>query len=223
MNAIKLPFQFNVKAIKADIQSLKESGYYLLDNTYLEPGSLVGFHLIEPEVEQGVPVFRPNQHLSQSPALLSLYDTFKCDKETYRIHSLRAGCTIKKHRDIARNFEHSIIRIHVPIISTDEIYTYLDDKRVKMEPGECWYMDLDLYHEIFNKSDQDRVNLVMDCVRNKWWEDIFAQCGKNHDDNPYRNMSVAELEGIRENFLAMTTEVCGQMIKEIDKELSSRA
>jgi hypothetical protein len=222
MNAIKLPFLFDVEAIKADIQNLKESGYYLLDNTYLEPGSLVGFHLIEPEVEQGVPVFKPNQHLSQSPALLSLYESFKCDKETYRIHALRAGYTIKKHRDIARNFEHNMIRIHVPIISNDEIYTYLDDERVKMEPGECWYMDLDLHHEIFNKSDQDRVNLVMDCVRNKWWEGIFAECGKKHDDNPYRNMSVAELEGIKVNFQAMAPEVGKQLITEIDKELSAR-
>lgn len=222
MNAIKLPFHFDIEAIRKDIEKLKESGYYQLDNPYLVPGSLVGFHLIEPILVNDLPVFCPNEHLADSPALLAVYNTFESDKETYRIHSLRAGFTIKKHRDIARNFENNIIRIHVPVISDDEIYIYLDDERVKMEPGECWYMDLDLHHEIFNKSDKDRVNLVMDCVRNEWWEEVFASCGKSHDNNPYRNMSLNELREIKKNLAILESESYTSLISEIDMEITTR-
>lgn len=223
MNAIKLPFEFDVEQIKKDIENLEEGGHYHLSNPYLEPGSLVGFHLIEPDLVNDLPVFRPNEHLKNSPTLLAIHDTFECDKETYRVHNLRAGYTIRRHRDIGRNYENNIIRLHIPVYSDSEIYTYLDDERVVMKPGECWYMDLDLYHEIHNKSQYDRVNLVMDCLRNEWWEEIFAACGKRDDENPYSHMTAVELEQMKEMMAGMAEETKGPILEQIDAELASRA
>lgn len=222
MNAIKLPFHFDVEALRKEIDTLPDSGYYYLYNPYLEPDSLAGFHFIEPEVEDGLPVFKPNQHLAQRPALLNVLNTFQCDKETFRVHNLKAGFSIRRHRDIARNFENNIIRVHIPINTHDEVYTYLDDERVKMEEGECWYMDLDLYHEIHNKGEGDRVNLVMDCLRNEWWEEIFASLGKEHKESTYYHMTVDELKQMKEMMAGIDGAAGGTIIKEIEEELASR-
>jgi hypothetical protein len=42
-----------------------------------------------------------------------------------------------------------------------------------MKEGECWYMNLALLHNINNKSEFDRVHLVMDCVVNDWVKNLF--------------------------------------------------
>lgn len=46
-----------------------------------------------------------------------------------------------------------------------------------MNPGECWYMDFTLSHRVINRSDFDRVHLVMDCDVNSWLRQIFEPMG----------------------------------------------
>jgi hypothetical protein len=45
---------------------------------------------------------------------------------------------------------------------------YVDDMRVVMEPGECWYLDLSRPHRVHNRGSTDRVHLVVDCRVNEW-------------------------------------------------------
>lgn len=177
MNTVRLPFDFDVDRMRQEIDALDPEAYYEIFNPYLEPNILMGFHLIDPELINGIPVFKANDHLKRSPYLLSILDQFKCDKETFRVHTLKEGTTIRRHRDIARNFHYGIIRVHIPVQNDDALYTYLDDERVVMRPGECWYMDLELPHEVQNKSSKPRIHLVMDCLRNEWWDEIMREAG----------------------------------------------
>lgn len=173
MKAFRLPFDFDAEQLRQEVERLDSKAYYEVFNPYLKPNTLMGFHLIEPELVNEIPVFKPNGHLKESPYLMSVLETFQCDKETFRVHTLKTGATIRKHRDIGRNFENGIVRVHIPIQNDGQLFTFLDDERVVMQPGECWYMDLNLPHEVRNESSGDRVHLVMDCLRNPWWDKVF--------------------------------------------------
>ena len=37
---------------------------------------------------------------------------------------------------------------------------YVDDRRVIMEAGECWYLDLSRPHRVHNRGTTDRIHLV---------------------------------------------------------------
>jgi hypothetical protein len=45
---------------------------------------------------------------------------------------------------------------------------YLDGELLPMEPGECWYLNLDLPHRVQNLGSSDRLHLVVDCVADEW-------------------------------------------------------
>jgi hypothetical protein len=42
-----------------------------------------------------------------------------------------------------------------------------------MKEGEYWYLDLGKPHRVENRSEQDRIHLVVDCVLNGWLRQII--------------------------------------------------
>jgi hypothetical protein len=56
----------------------------------------------------------------------------------------------------------------VPVSTEAGVEFYLDGELMPMEPGECWYLNLDLPHRVQNLGTQDRVHLVVDCVVDDW-------------------------------------------------------
>ena len=42
-----------------------------------------------------------------------------------------------------------------------------------MQEGECWYLDLSLPHRVQNRSNVDRIHLVVDCLLNDWLRAII--------------------------------------------------
>ena len=87
---------------------------------------------------------------------------------------LHAGAEIREHRDHDLCFEDGEVRFHVPVVSSPDVYFYLDGERVVMDEGECWYLNLSLPHRVLNQGATDRVHLVIDCKVNAWVETVFA-------------------------------------------------
>jgi len=52
---------------------------------------------------------------------------------------------------------------------------YLDEERIHLKEGECWYMNFNLPHSVNNKSKTDRIHLVVDATVNEWVKELFAQ------------------------------------------------
>ena len=82
------------------------------------------------------------------------------------------GTNIEEHVD-TQGWYNGIARMHYPIITHDEVYIFVDGKRVKMNEGEMWYMDVTKPHKLRNDSDVVRVHLVIDLVLNKFVRDFF--------------------------------------------------
>lgn len=179
MRALKLPFKFDAEKIAEEIAQFSDKDYYFIYNPYVEVDTLKSKHLIEPKIgEDDLPVFLPNDALKKCPYLMQILETFKCDKETFRIHSLAAGAEIRPHRDVCCSFEHGKIRLHIPVKTNSDVLLQVNDQTIPMKPGECWYCNFDIKHEVHNNSTEDRVHLIMDCLVNEWVKDIFADKSK---------------------------------------------
>ena len=86
---------------------------------------------------------------------------------------LNAGARIKPHKDFKLGYEYNNFRIHVPIVTNEMIDFILDGHRLEMKAGECWYTNVNFVHSVENRSNEDRIHLVMDFERNEWSDRIF--------------------------------------------------
>lgn len=176
MNALQLPFHFDVEEILKEINLFTQQDYYDIYNSSVEVETLWSKHLIEPKIgPDNLPHFSPNEALQKSPYLLSVLETFKCNKETFRIHTLEAGAHIRPHRDIGYSLELGMIRLHIPIITNEKVQLLVDGVNIAMKPGECWYCNFNERHEVKNNSDQPRTHLIIDCKVNDWVKELFEK------------------------------------------------
>jgi len=203
MNAIKLPFQFDEEKLLTAYKSIAEDNYHEIHNNYVTPHKLLSTHLISIEnPELGNHEFVPNQLLNNLPYLLEVYTTFECSKETFRVHRLLSDAFIKEHRDIALNYEEGMLRIHIPIVTSPEISMKVNGENIVMLPGEAWYLDFDLPHEVTNTSGEERVHLIIDCVANPWWDELMKPHGKSRGRQGNR-MTDSEQEAMEKQLESM--------------------
>ena len=91
-----------------------------------------------------------------------------------RLLNLRCGAVIKPHRDAELAFEHGVARIHVPVFTNPDVEFVIEDQRIVMEAGSCWYINANLLHRVANRGDADRIHLVVDCGVDDWLRERFA-------------------------------------------------
>jgi hypothetical protein len=158
--------------------------------------------------------------MSLCPTIKNAVDTLQCPKIAVRLLNLKPGSVIKEHTDKDFNFEQGEARIHIPIATNDEVGFYLDDERMVLKEGECWYMNFNLKHRIANNGTTDRIHLVVDCIVNDWMMDIFNDGGAVKSTVQEEDkFSRADKRAMIENFRAMNTPVSLQMAEEMERGL----
>ncbi|MCU7995187.1 aspartyl/asparaginyl beta-hydroxylase domain-containing protein [Shewanella glacialipiscicola] len=78
-----------------------------------------------------------------------------------RLMRLDAGCEVPLHSDINHHW-YKRVRVHIPIVTTEDVVFQCNDKRVHMAAGDCWIFDSWKFHKVENNSDQTRIHLVVD-------------------------------------------------------------
>ncbi len=76
---------------------------------------------------------------------------------------LTAGCDITAHRDMNFSLTHSH-RIHLAIISNDEVWFTVGNESINMRAGELYEVNNRRVHSVDNKGEEDRVHLILDFV-----------------------------------------------------------
>ena len=96
------------------------------------------------------------------------------EKDRVRLMRLEKNSNITKHTDKVDSDikNYRLFRLHIPIIThPDIIVESWHDKNIvfrsNMEMGDCWFLDVSKAHAVKNKSDVDRVHLVVDVWQNK--------------------------------------------------------
>lgn len=224
---IRLPFLFDVNKLQLEVQQLLDEKWLLHYQTMHYEGAWSAIPLrsvggkpddviISPldDAEYADTIF-----LQKSKYLQEVLHTFKCPLRAVRLLKLDAGAIIKEHRDAELNFERGEVRIHVPVITNGKVEFFLDNEKFHMKEGECWYMNFNLLHSIYNNGDTARIHLVIDAVVNDWTKELFSKPGlekkeieePGFDDNTKRQI-IEQLRGLN-------TETSIRLAEEMESSL----
>ena len=78
---------------------------------------------------------------------------------------LLAGGKIPHHTDAGYSLLHCH-RVHIPIITNDEVVFTVGGEELNMQVGEFWEINNGLDHAVENRSDEDRIHIIIDWMPN---------------------------------------------------------
>lgn len=142
--------------------------------------------------------FKDTPLLEELPYIKSILADWKCEKETVRFLALYPGSEIKPHKDPGCSYEDGNFRLHIPILTNNEVDFIVANENHKLVPGACWYMDFSKEHSVKNSGDTVRIHLVIDCLRNEWSDQLFERYGYQAEEakmsTEEARMVIAQLE-----------------------------
>ncbi|HEY0003430.1 MAG TPA: aspartyl/asparaginyl beta-hydroxylase domain-containing protein [Pyrinomonadaceae bacterium] len=178
---LKFPFIFDPLGLRADLEKISPDewiphfnrAYYEGEWSAAALRSIGGVSTqIYPDPAAQQP-FADTQLLDRCPYLREVLQTFECPQQSVRLLRLRAGSSIREHKDYNLGFEDGEVRLHIPVRTDSAVEFFLAGERVLMNEGETWYLNFNLPHRVENRSTQDRVHLVIDCTVNDWLRGQF--------------------------------------------------
>jgi mannose-6-phosphate isomerase-like protein (cupin superfamily) len=171
----RLPLTFDADAMAHEAAALDPSrweahfntGYYQGDWSGVALRRTVGAPLdLYPDPTRDE--YEDTEALAACPNVRAALARFDCPLQTVRFLRLGPGSTIEEHRDHALSWSHREVRLHVPLVTDDEVTFWLDGEVVPMRKGECWYLDLTRMHRVTNTGAVARLHLVIDAKVNDW-------------------------------------------------------
>jgi len=179
----KLPISFSIDKLQKELAICENDLWTPHFNTNRYEGNWTSVSLrSQSGLVNDITSFANTEHrntnlLDRCDYFKEIMDWFQCEKEAVRLLRLGPGSEIKEHVDNDTSYEDGFFRIHIPIITNEEVFFYVDKKRVPMKMGECWYANFQLPHSVENKSTEPRIHLTLDCIRNDWSDKLFEEMG----------------------------------------------
>lgn len=179
----KLPISFSIDKLQKDLVLCENDLWTPHFNTNRYEGNWTSISL---RSESGLSndimsfantTYKNTSLLDRCVYFKEIMDWFECNKEAVRLLRLDPKSEIKEHVDNDTSYEDGFFRIHIPIITNDDVFFYVDKKRVPMKMGECWYANFQLPHSVENKSSEPRIHFTLDCIRNDWSDELFTKMG----------------------------------------------
>ena len=180
---LKLPLRFDPEAMHRDLERLESDAWidHFVKQNYTGGWSVVPLrasatarHPVmmiysDPSCKE----FVDTPLLIRCPYFQEVLATFRCDLEAVRLMKLTPGSVIKEHRDHDLSYEEGRVRMHVPVKTNPLVEFILNGRRVMLEEGDCWYLQLSEPHRVSNLGASDRIHLVIDALVNDWVRDLF--------------------------------------------------
>jgi hypothetical protein len=180
VNVLKLPFSYDVAALRADLAVFAPDDWTPHFNKGYYEGDWSGIALRAPEnahmeiyPDPTAETYVDTVHMKRCRYIPEVIDSFKCTLESARLLRLGPGDRILEHRDFKLSFEDGVARVHIPVKTTPDVEFYLDNTLVRMDEGEAWYLNFNLKHRVTNNGSGERVHLVLDCIVNDWLTRFF--------------------------------------------------
>jgi len=176
----KLPLTFDVARLQADLAGIPPEQWKAHFNTGYYDGMWSGVALRTTEGAH-VPLYPdPTKNtyvdlevLEGCPYIREVMAAFRCPLQLVRLLKLSPGSNIKEHSDYNLSYEDGEVRVHIPIQTNPAVEFVVNGAPVPMGEGECWYINFNLPHRVYNGGTTDRVHLVIDCVLNDWLRGLF--------------------------------------------------
>ena len=180
ISILKLPFRFDAGGLQADLTRFADADWTPHFNTHYYEGDWSGIALraardahVALYPDPTATAYADTEMLSRCSYIPDALKTFECELETVRFLRLAPGSEIREHRDYKLSVEDGVGRVHIPVKTNREVEFILGGERVDMLEGEAWYLNFNLHHSVKNNSEETRVHLVVDCIVNDWFRDLF--------------------------------------------------
>ena len=167
---IKLPFKFDSAQLIEEIQKFEETEWIP------HPDKFKGNFSIPLLTVNGTINNAFNGAIKPTPALLNspyLSQTIASFGEVFgrsRLMRLDPASEVPLHTDTSYHWMKRV-RIHIPIVTDEDVIFYCGDKSVHMKAGEAWIFDAWKYHKVENNGKTNRVHLVIDTAgSSKFWQ-----------------------------------------------------
>lgn len=181
ISKLKLPFTFDIKRLKADLETFSaedwtphfNQSYYEGDWSGIPLRAAKNSHLAiypDPAAEG----FEDTELMLRCEYIPEVLKTFECELETVRFLQLGAGAKILEHRDYMLGFENGVARVHIPVQTNPQVEFRLDGEILQMQEGEAWYLNFNLPHSVNNNGATPRTHLVIDCLVNDRIRKFFS-------------------------------------------------
>lgn len=167
---IKLPFCFDVDRLKAEVLAFDESQWCPHPDGF-EGNSSLPLVTVNGGINNAfIGTMLPTDALTNSTYLSQVLASFGQVIGRSRLMRLAPGTEVPPHTDT--NFHwYKRVRIHIPIITDDDVSFQCGDQSLNMKAGDAWIFDSWKYHEVHNNGKTLRVHLVIDtCGDADFWE-----------------------------------------------------
>jgi len=172
----RLPLAFDVAPLLADVAALAGDRWVVHFNQGYHDGGWQGVALRSVGGDVGrlhaaardAPEVGDTELMRNCPGIAAALARLRCPLRAVRLLRLAAGSVIREHRDDDLRFEDGEARLHIPLVTSPAVEFYVEDRRVMMEAGECWYVDFSRPHRVQNGGERERIHLVVDCGVNDW-------------------------------------------------------
>ncbi len=180
---VKLPLRFDIERLASEATQFSEAEWVYhplrkIGNTALPLISVNGEinNLFEGEM-------KPTVALEHCPYIRQVISSFNTVVGRSRLMRLKAGCDVPAHSDGNYSWRNRL-RIHIPIITQpDVIFSSIGNIDVHMAAGDAWIFDNWRQHAVYNRSDVDRIHLVIDTVGSpEFWKIIKSGWDPAHSE-----------------------------------------
>lgn len=223
---LKFPMQLDTEKLQEDLNKVMNSKWVNHYNTNDYTGNWSSVALMSQDgksdniyaLNQGTREVKYTEILDSCLYFKQILDDFLFEKTSVRLLRLAVGAEIKPHSDYCLGYEDGCFRMHIPVITNPDVEFILDDERLIMKEGECWYIDANFTHSVANRGTEDRIHLVIDGVRNDWTDELFfQQANENQFIKPEKTLSIEEKNQIIEELKKMNTEASQKLIDDLLK------
>lgn len=181
---VKLPLKFDPSLMKRDLESLAQVSWinHFVTQNYEGDWSVIPLRgptgaehpVMMIYSDPSCSNFSDTPFLKVCPYFSQVLSQFHCSLYSVRLMKLTSGSNIKEHSDNDLSLEDGFVRLHIPVVTHPELIFTLNQKRVQMSEGECWYLRLSDPHSVSNQTPVDRVHLVIDAKVNNWLRDLCS-------------------------------------------------
>ncbi|HVR40344.1 MAG TPA: TIGR03032 family protein [Thermoanaerobaculia bacterium] len=175
---IRLPFTFDAARLAEEIAQFDESDWRPHPQGY--PGNsalpLIAVHG-NPDDDDVKGPMHATPHLDRCPYLRQVLAAFHAVWGRTRLMRLDGNAEATAHCDTNYYWaQHA--RVHVPIVTSDDVEFFCGDAKVHMAAGEAWIFDTWRVHNVINPRPTRRIHLVADTIGSAaFWE--LVERGRN--------------------------------------------
>lgn len=226
VRSIKFPFVFDKERLKNDVQKVMNKNWIDHYNTNDYEGKWTSIALMSVGGKSDN-IYALNNNteevvyteiLDSCNYFKEILDGFLFKKTAVRLLRLAVGAEIKPHIDYCLGYEDGSFRLHIPIITNPEVEFILDDTRLIMNEGECWYIDANFTHSVANRGTIDRIHFVIDGIRNEWSDALFfKEAGQEQFIKPIPKLNENDRNRMIEELGKMNTPAAREIIANLKK------